>query len=77
MIKSFEELQKQSNQCSACLSRKFEGADGKRHILICGGTGCLSSNANEIKAEFEELIAEMGLALTLLTVWSLRIASTD
>ena len=62
MIKSFEELQKQSNQCAACLSRKFEGADGKRHILICGGTGCLSSDASEIKAEFEKLIPELGLA---------------
>ncbi|MBO4534907.1 MAG: 4Fe-4S binding protein [Clostridia bacterium] len=62
MIKSFEELQKQSNQCAACLSRKFDGADGKRHILICGGTGCLSSDASEIKAEFEKLIPELGLA---------------
>ena len=61
MIKSFEELEQQSNQCAACLSQKFKGADGKRHILICGGTGCLSSNANEIKAEFEKLIPEMGL----------------
>lgn len=61
MIKNFEELEQKSSQCSACLDAKFKGADGKRHILICGGTGCLSSNANEIKAEFEKLIAEMGL----------------
>ena len=61
MIKNFEELEQKSSQCSACLDAKFKGSDGKRHILICGGTGCLSSNANEIKAEFEKLIAEMGL----------------
>ena len=62
MIKDFNELEKQCNDCSACLKAKFSGADGKRHILICGGTGCLSSNANEIKAEFEKLIVEKGLS---------------
>ena len=62
MIKTYEQLEQQSSQCAACLNQKFKGADGKRHILICGGTGCLSSDANEIKAEFEKLIPELGLA---------------
>ncbi|MBO7525965.1 MAG: NAD(P)H-dependent oxidoreductase subunit E, partial [Clostridia bacterium] len=62
MIKDFKELEKQSGDCAACLKAKFSGADGKRHILICGGTGCLSSNANEIKTEFEKLIVEKGLS---------------
>ena len=61
MIKNYEELEKQSGDCAACLKAKFSGADGKRHILICGGTGCLSTNAGEIKAEFEKLIVEKGL----------------
>ncbi|MBQ6921662.1 MAG: NAD(P)H-dependent oxidoreductase subunit E, partial [Clostridia bacterium] len=61
MIKNFEELEKKCGECSACLNAKFKGADGKRHILICGGTGCLSSNAKEIKLEFEKLIVEKGL----------------
>ena len=61
MIKTFEELQKTSDSCSACLNAKFSGADGKRHVVLCGGTGCLSSHSDEIKAEFEKLIAEKNL----------------
>ncbi len=61
MIKSFEELQKMSAECTSLLDSKFTGADGKRHIVLCGGTGCLSSHSEEIKEEFEKLIAEKGL----------------
>ena len=61
MIKDFKDLENKCGECSAALSAKFKGADGKRHIAICGGTGCLSSSANEIKAEFEKLIVEKGL----------------
>ena len=62
MIKNFEELQNKCKECSACLDAKFAGADGKRHIIICGGTGCLSTNSAAIKAEFERLIKEKGLS---------------
>ena len=62
MIKTFEDLKQTSAKCSACLSSKFTGADGKRHIVLCGGTGCLSSRADEITAEFNKLVAEMGLS---------------
>ena len=61
MIKDFKELENKASACSACLDAKFKGADGKRHIIICGGTGCLSSNSSEIKKEFEKLIVEKGL----------------
>ena len=54
----FEEM---SCKCTANLEAKFSGSDGKRHVVLCGGTGCLSSGSNEIKAEFERLIAEKGL----------------
>ncbi|HAC11711.1 MAG TPA: NADH-quinone oxidoreductase subunit J/K, partial [Clostridiales bacterium] len=47
--------------CSACLDSKFTGADGKRHVVLCGGTGCLSSHSHEIKEEFEKQIRERGL----------------
>ncbi|MBQ5321026.1 MAG: 4Fe-4S binding protein [Oscillospiraceae bacterium] len=40
---------------------KFAGEGGKRAIVLCGGTGCLSSNSQEIKEKFEALIAEKGL----------------
>ena len=61
MIKNFQELEKISSKCSKCLDAKFTGADGKRHVVLCGGTGCLSSHSDEIKAEFEKLIAEKNL----------------
>ena len=61
MIKNFQELEKISSKCSKCLDDKFTGADGKRHVVLCGGTGCLSSHSDEIKAEFEKLIAEKNL----------------
>ena len=61
MIKTFEELEKISEKCSACLAAKFAGQDNKRHIVLCGGTGCLSSNSAEILAEFEKQIKERGL----------------
>ncbi len=58
MIKSFEELQAKSAECTKCLDGKFKGEDGKRAIVLCGGTGCLSSNSNEIKEKLEELVAK-------------------
>ena len=61
MIRNFEELEKASANCGKCLDAKFTGADGKRHVVLCGGTGCLSSHSREIKEEFEKLIAEKGL----------------
>lgn len=62
MIKNFEELNATSENCSACLNAKFSGSDGKRHVVLCGGTGCLSSHSHEIKEEFEKQIAERGLS---------------
>ena len=61
MIKNFDDLNKVRNNCASCLSAKFTGSDNKRHIVLCGGTGCLSSRADEITAEFNKIIAEKGL----------------
>ena len=61
MIRNFEELVAKQTECETCLNAKFEGTTGKRAVLLCGGTGCLSSNSAEIKAEFEKLIAEKKL----------------
>ena len=60
-IKNFEDLNAVTSKCSACMDAKFTGSDGKRHVVLCGGTGCLSSHSAEIKAEFERLIAEKNL----------------
>ena len=61
MIKNFNELNEMSVKCSACLDAKFTGSDGKRHMVLCGGTGCLSSRSDEITAELKRLVAEKGL----------------
>ena len=61
MIKNFNELEQMSATCASCLSAKFTGGDGKRHIVLCGGTGCLSSRSDEITQELKRLIAEKGL----------------
>ena len=61
MIKNFKELEKIGASCAKCLDSKFTGADAKRHIVLCGGTGCLSSHSHEIKEAFEKLIAEKDL----------------
>ncbi|MBO6163413.1 MAG: NADH-quinone oxidoreductase subunit NuoF [Lachnospiraceae bacterium] len=34
--------------------------DDKRHIVLCGGTGCLSSHSEQIKEKFEEVLAAHG-----------------
>ena len=60
-IRNIEELNSATERCSKCMDAKFTASDGRRHIVLCGGTGCLSSHSAEIKAEFERLIAEKNL----------------
>ena len=60
-IRYIEELNSATERCSKCMDAKFTGSDGRRHIVLCGGTGCLSSHSAEIKAEFERIIAEKNL----------------
>ena len=62
MIKNFQELQNVCEKCASCLSAKFTGNDNKRHIVLCGGTGCISSRSDEITAEFKRLIEEKNLS---------------
>ena len=61
MIKNFDELKQLQTKCAACLNAKFEGADDKRYLVLCGGTGCISSRSNEIADELKRLIKEHGL----------------
>ena len=62
MIKTPEQLNERVAACSACLDGKFKGENGKRAVVLCGGTGCLSSNSAEIREKFEKVIAEKGLS---------------
>ncbi len=61
MIKTFEELDNRIEKCSVCLASKFQGTEGKRAVVLCGGTGCISSNSKAIREKFEQIIKEKGL----------------
>ena len=62
MINSISELEGRICSCTNALEAKYHGEDGKRHVLLCGGTGCLSSNSEEIFHKFQNLVAERGLS---------------
>ena len=61
MIESVQMLDEKVAACTKCFDDKVSGNDGKRHILLCGGTGCLSSNSKEIKEKFDLILEEKGL----------------
>ena len=61
LIKSEAILDKKIASCVDCLEKKFNGQDGKRHIVVCGGTGCLSSESKEILDELQKMIKDHNL----------------
>ncbi len=61
MIKNFDDLNAKIAECTTAFDAKLNGADGKRAIQLCGGTGCLSSNSEEIKDKFAELVKQNGM----------------
>ncbi len=61
-IQNTQELEKKICSCTDALRDKFNGKDGKRAVVLCGGTGCLSSNSAEIQKKIIDLIAEKGLS---------------
>ncbi len=61
-IKNFEELSAKCASCAECFGAKIEGSTGKRAVVLCGGTGCISSNSLAIKEKFEKLVEEKGLS---------------
>ena len=61
-IKNYEELSAKCASCAECFGAKIAGNGGKRAVVLCGGTGCISSNSLEIKAKFEALVEEKGLS---------------
>lgn len=60
-IKTATVLENKIKSCEQCLEKKFSGKDGKRHMVVCGGTGCLSSDSATIISTLEKLIKENGL----------------
>lgn len=61
MIKTPEDLRQRIEKNSQYLAGKFDGTCGKRATVLCGGTGCLSSNSKEIREKFEQIIEEKKL----------------
>ncbi len=60
-MQKMEELSAKMCSCTEALNSKIDGSNGKRAILLCGGTGCLSSNSEEIKNKFQQLIDEKNM----------------
>ena len=60
-IKTSEELIKTHEHLASCLDKKFHCEEGKKAIVVCGGTGCLSSNSQDLLDRLNVLIKEKGL----------------
>ena len=60
-MRSITALDEKIYSCTKELNEKIDGSNGKRAILLCGGTGCLSSHSMEIKERFEQLISQYHL----------------
>ena len=61
MISSVTDLNERFEALSKSLDDKIKGGDGKRHIVLCGGTGCLSAHSTEIMERFNALLKEKGI----------------
>ena len=61
MISTVTDLNERFEALSKSLDDKIKGGDGKRHIVLCGGTGCLSAHSTEIMERFNALIKEKGI----------------
>ena len=61
MYHSCEELRRDIDRCTAELAAKFDGHDGKRYVMLCGGTGCVAGGTPQLKEKFEEYLEEYGL----------------
>ena len=61
MISSVTDLNERFEALSKSLDDKIKGGDNKRHIVLCGGTGCLSAHSTEIMERFNALLKEKGI----------------
>ena len=67
-MKSLEELKVIREKMQGLVSFRSEGAENfpildgyKKHVLVCGGTGCTSSGSAKIIETLEKEIAKHGL----------------
>jgi NADH:ubiquinone oxidoreductase subunit F (NADH-binding)/(2Fe-2S) ferredoxin len=63
MISTVAELNERVRACTDAMENgKFQDMSGKRHVLLCGSTGCLSSDSQAIYEKFCLRVEEKGLA---------------
>lgn len=62
MYSSCEELRADIERFTAELNAKRDGSDGKRYVVLCGGTGCMAGGTPGIREKFESLVEEFELA---------------
>ena len=60
-ITNEKELAERFEHCGKCLEKKFHCEPGKKAIVVCGGTGCLSADSQGIIDRFNALIKEKGM----------------
>ena len=60
-ITSPECLQNCIDKYSAEFEAKIKGTNGKRAVVVCGGTGCLANASADIIEELKRLVKEKGL----------------
>ena len=58
MIDTVAQFNEIVEECTRNLENTLNGSNEKRHIILCGGTGCLSSRSEEIKNRFEEVLRD-------------------
>jgi len=61
MYKSCEALKADIAKYTEELKAKFTGADGKRYVMLCGGTGCIAAGTLKLKEQLEEHIKKYKL----------------
>ena len=61
MYPSFDALRADIARYTRELEEKFTGADGKRYVMLCGGTGCVAGGSLRLREKFESLLREYDL----------------
>jgi len=61
MYTSFDQLKLDIDKYTKELETKFNGGDGKRYVMLCGGTGCMAAGTMDLKANFEKYLKEYRL----------------
>ena len=61
MYATTEELKRDVERFKAELTSKFDGSDGKKYLVLCGGTGCMAGGTLDLRAAAEKIIKKEGL----------------